>query len=190
MDQLPQEFRELMSRVRDGSQDAARELVNRYQPYIIRVVRQRLSGKLRSKFDSDDFTQALWASFYEHRSEVGRFERPSALVAFLARMAKNKVAAEHRRYFQTQRRNTPERSLNGLAARSARSVRAPDPTPSEVVSVREQLDEVTRAQPEQHQRIIELLRRGANHAEIATELGLSKKTVQRVIHRIARDLRL
>ncbi len=180
-----------MSRVREGSQDAARQLVQQYQPYIIRVVRQRLSRKLRSKFDSDDFAQALWASFYEHRSEVERFERPSALVAFLARMAKNKVAAEHRRHFGTQRRNTRgERSLDGPAAQSVRSVRAPDPTPSEVVSVWEQLDEVTRAQPEDHQRIIELLRRGADYAEIATKLGLSKKTVQRVIRRIAQDLRL
>jgi RNA polymerase sigma factor (sigma-70 family) len=191
MDKIPEEFRDLMRRVREGSQDAARELVKQYQPYIIRVVRKKLSGKLRSKFDSDDFAQALWASFYEHRSEVDRFERPSALVAFLARMARNKVVTEHRRYFSTKSRNARgECSLEGPAARLAGSLMAPDPTPSEVVSVQEQLDELTRAQPEEHQRIIELLRRGVDHAEIAAELGLSKKTVQRVMRRIVRDLRL
>src|SRR5437870_4945509 len=42
------EFKNLMQRVRDGSEDAARELLDRYGEHILRVVRRKLSRELRS----------------------------------------------------------------------------------------------------------------------------------------------
>src|SRR5947209_4816813 len=48
------EFKNLMRRVQEGSEDAARELLDRYGEHILRVVRRKLSRQLRSKFDSVD----------------------------------------------------------------------------------------------------------------------------------------
>src|SRR5262245_32263571 len=43
-----QELRGLMERIRAGSQEAARELCDRYGSHILRVVRRKLDKKLRS----------------------------------------------------------------------------------------------------------------------------------------------
>src|SRR5262249_44175004 len=63
MDEEVQEFAALMQRLAGGSQEAARELYDRYGPHIRRVVRRRLIPALRPKFDSIDFEQDVWKSF-------------------------------------------------------------------------------------------------------------------------------
>ena len=87
-------FQDLMRRVREGSEDAAWEVVRRYGGYIRRAVRRVLNPKLRYKFDSLDFVQWVWLSFFRMHDKAERFERPQFLVTFLAGMARNKVQME------------------------------------------------------------------------------------------------
>src|SRR5581483_2343423 len=65
-------FAELMDEVRLGSHEAAEELWRRYGPYVVHVVRRSLHHRLRARFDSQDFAQAAWASFF---AELPRAER-------------------------------------------------------------------------------------------------------------------
>jgi hypothetical protein len=55
-----QDFQSLMRCVQEGSEDAARQVFERYGPHIIGVIR-RLSLEMRSLFDSPDFTQDVGA---------------------------------------------------------------------------------------------------------------------------------
>jgi len=57
-------FSLLLEQARAGSDSAARELIERFGPFILRVIRNRLDPRLRSIFDSADFSQAVWASFF------------------------------------------------------------------------------------------------------------------------------
>src|SRR5581483_11639550 len=98
-------FDDLMRRLRDGSEDAARELLHRYGDAILRVVRRKLSRELRSKFDSVDFVQAVWASFFTGTPRQRRFDHPQALMAFLVTLAQNKVIDAVRQRMQTQKHN-------------------------------------------------------------------------------------
>ena len=75
----PTNFHDLMRRVRDGSEDAAWEFNRRYGGYIRRAVRRVLNPKLRSKFDSIDFVQLVWLSFFRMRDNADRFEKPQHL---------------------------------------------------------------------------------------------------------------
>src|SRR5262245_48951943 len=68
-------FRDLMRQVNEGSDDAIRELVQVYGPHILRVVRMRLSKHLRSKFDSADFVQSVWAAFFAIPASEVHFDR-------------------------------------------------------------------------------------------------------------------
>ena len=62
------------------------------------MVRRQLPRLLRSRFDSLDFLQSVWGSFFRRvRSGPTEFEDSRHLVAFLARAAKNKVIDEYRR---------------------------------------------------------------------------------------------
>ena len=58
------DFPSLMQQISMGSEDAAWELVERYGELIRRAVRRVLNKKLRSKFDSLDFVQLVWSSFF------------------------------------------------------------------------------------------------------------------------------
>src|SRR5277367_1887044 len=96
-------FRELLHRVLDGSEDAARQLQEQYGEYIIMAVRRRMPRRLRSKFDSVDFVQDVWASFF--RTAERQFSSPDHLVAYLTRMAQNKVVDAARAGLDTFKRD-------------------------------------------------------------------------------------
>ena len=90
------EFQELMRRLRAGSEDAAREIVARYGNAIRRAIRRRLNPLLRSKFDSADFTQRVWASFFPTPSNL-HATSPQELMDYLLAVARHDVDNENRR---------------------------------------------------------------------------------------------
>src|ERR1051326_6827453 len=77
-----QRFRALMRAAEGGSEEAARELYETYVKYVLRCVRHRLWHRLRSKFDSQDFVQQVWASFFDDRGSLPEFETREDLIAY------------------------------------------------------------------------------------------------------------
>src|SRR4051794_1085352 len=92
------DIRELLARIREGDEEAARELLARYESKVRLVVRRQLPRLLRSRFDSLDFLQSVWGSFF-HRVRTGAtdLDEERNLIAFLAWAARNKVIDEYRR---------------------------------------------------------------------------------------------
>jgi RNA polymerase sigma-70 factor (ECF subfamily) len=185
MTEREEDFAALVRRVQDGSDEAARELIDRYGQHILRVVRRRLSKQLRSKFDSVDFVQSVWASVFADRAALAQIDRPEALVAFLATLAHHKVVEQTQQRFRTGKRNIDqERRLDDvLAASGHEAVPGADATPSQVAVANELWDRMIQGQPSQHQKILDLRRLGNTYAEIAAKLGLNEKTVRRVLNR-------
>ena len=175
------EFARLMAEVQNGSTDAVRRLLDGYSGHIYRAIRRTLSRKLRSKFDSDDFAQAVWASFFANYDACLRFSRPERLIGFLARMARNKVIDEGRKRLPAAER---ERSLDWSEARGARMLTAAAPRPSTAISASEQWKQVIAGQPSYYRRVAELRAGGATQQEIATELQITERTVRRVLRRL------
>jgi DNA-directed RNA polymerase specialized sigma24 family protein len=126
------EFLALMEKVRAGSEEAAAELFRRYHSHILQVVRRKMLRKLRTKYESHDFTQAVWASFFIKRVREQTFNHPNELLAFLAAMARNKLVDATRAQFDSQKRDLErERSLDASQAR--RKLVSHDPQPGETV---------------------------------------------------------
>jgi RNA polymerase sigma factor (sigma-70 family) len=196
MTSSPYTFKDLMEKVRQGSPEASRELYDRYGHHILHVVRRRLHSRLRPKFDSLDFVQDVWASFFaatkavppasDGAAEAGtRFESPSALAAFLAKVARNKVAEAFRtRLGRTKYNLNRENSLDGSAAFQGKKLRGPDPTGSQVAVAKETYDRLANDQPSHHRRILELLHQGCKHGEIAEKLGVNEKTIRRLVRKL------
>jgi DNA-directed RNA polymerase specialized sigma24 family protein len=116
-------FNQLLRQARAGSDVAARQLVDRFGPSILNRVRQRLDPRLRNVFDSADFTQAVWASFFALPPEKGDFRDEEALLRYLDQLARNKVIDQIRRRLRHRnreiRREVPLPSSRHLAATSA-----------------------------------------------------------------------
>lgn len=59
-----EDFRGLLNRIKEGDDTAAWELVEHYGEDIRNAVRRSLNRRLRPKFDSLDFVQLVWSSFF------------------------------------------------------------------------------------------------------------------------------
>jgi RNA polymerase sigma-70 factor (ECF subfamily) len=179
------DFHSLMRRVEGGCGEAAQELFTRYGPHILRVVRRKLDKKLRSKFDSLDFVQDVWTSFFAQGQLRRDFDRPEALVAYLANMAYHKVVDAFRQRVQTRKHDVNrEHSLDGLRSGAGELI-ARQPTPSQVAVANERWQQLLDGQPARYQDILKLLRQGNTHEEVALQLGVNEKTVRRVVQKIA-----
>jgi RNA polymerase sigma-70 factor (ECF subfamily) len=185
MTETDDDFRDLIRRVRAGSEEAAWDLVNQYGEAIRRAVRRVLNDKLRSKFDSLDFVQLVWNSLFRARGKLDQFERPEALAAYLAAMARNKVGMEVRRRMMTVKYNVRhERSLEQLRARECPDISGNQPLPDEIAIAREQWDRLLEGQPEHYRQIIHLRLQGHTFQSIAEAVHLDECTVRRFLKRL------
>ncbi|MFN0055863.1 MAG: RNA polymerase sigma factor [Planctomycetales bacterium] len=178
-------FAMLMARIRDGSGEAFLELVETYGHHVYRAVRHKLNRAIRVKFDSGDFVQAVWASFFENRQRVLSFANTNDLINFLSRVAKNKVIDECRRRLGSRARDV-NREVSLDQSEATPAFVSQGPTVSEMAMAGERLQRIVADQPTQFQRIVNLRVEGATHEEIAEQIGVSAKTVQRVLKRLER----
>ena len=179
------EFGELMQQVREGSDDAIRQLLSDYGDDVLRVIRRKLMKRLRTQYDSDDFYQAVWGSFFARRELLSQFDSPGQLVAFLRSMAGNKVVDEIRHRLRKKRNISREQRLDSEMQNNSDAI-AQQPTPSEMAVAREQMDNLVGEQPSLYQRIVQLRVDGATYREIAEETGMHERSVRRVVRRLSR----
>jgi RNA polymerase sigma factor (sigma-70 family) len=180
------DLRAFLARIRAGDDLAARELLTRYEAQVRLVVRRQLPRILRSRFDSLDFLQSVWRSFFR-RMQAGPddFEDPRHLVAFLARAARNKVIDEYRRACSLKQDMHLEESLWAEGSRP-RELVADTETPSELAEAREAFGRLRDLLPEDRRGILELKVQGLTNPEIGARLGLSERTVRRALEDLRR----
>ena len=175
-----------LARIQSGDQDAARELLARYESEVRLVVRRQLPRLLRSRFDSLDFLQSVWGSFFRRvRTGPAEFEDSRHLVAFLARAAKNKVIDEYRRAASRKQDVHREEPLWGDGARP-KEVPADIDSPSEVAQANEAYGRLRSLLPEDRRTIFEMKAEGLSSRDIGEKLGISERTVQRVLEDLRR----
>lgn len=176
----------LLSRIHEGDEDAARELLRRYEAEVRLVVRRQLPRLLRSRFDSLDFLQSVWGSFF-HRVQTGPadFQEPRHLVAFLARAAKNKVIDEYRRA-ASQKQDMSREEPIWSGGNAPRDVAAEIETPSQIAEAREAFGRLRELVPESRRDVLDLKAEGLSSREIGDRLGISERTVQRVLEDLRR----
>lgn len=183
-----EQFSALMEQVRLGSHDAAEQLWRQYGPYVIHVVRRSLHHRLRSRFDSQDFAQAAWASFFGELPDASQLDSPSALVNFMCRVARNKVIAEHRRLHGPERNVKRQRRLR--RARTNPSYVDPKlPTPSQQVVAHDIVEQLTADQPSLYRRVVQMRLKGMRTTEIAKQENTTTRTVRRVLAHVKRLLK-
>ncbi len=179
------EFQKILERVCAGSDEAIWELIETYGPHIQRVVRRRLNHKLRSKFDSLDFVQMVWASFFNEREKLANFKEPADLSRYLAILAKHKLLQETRRRLQGIKHNVDmECELAGEAEDESAFGRKSN-TPSQIVMARDELESMMANSSDRDRQIVELRMQGLKFVEIAERVGIHERTARDVIGKLA-----
>jgi RNA polymerase sigma factor (sigma-70 family) len=184
-------FADFIRRIRSGDDQAAQELVERYEPVIRREVRMRLRDpRLYSQFDWTDVCQSVMASFFS-RATAGEYdlEEPGQLLRLLVVMTRHKLAKQERRHRADRRdyRRREECDPAYLAERSAE-----EPSPSRMIAGRELLDEFRRRLSSEERLLADLRAQGCEWAEIASQVGgtpqARRKQLARAIDRVEQQL--
>jgi RNA polymerase sigma-70 factor (ECF subfamily) len=179
------EIASMMERAKEGDETAVRDILARFEGDVRTAVRDRLPKRLRSQFDSMDFVQAVWESFFSGlRRQPRVFENVRHLRSFLAGVARNKVYAEHRRLTRSRKRDLAREEPLYLV-RGQREVERPlagtGPTPSQEVQASERLAQLIAGRSPAEVQVITLRRQGLTFEEIAARSQLSERSVRRVI---------
>ena len=190
------DFDQLMADVMAGSEEAVWKLAESYSHHIVRVIRLSLPSQLRSKLDSQDLVQTLWASVLLHRADLTRLKSPDELIAYLARAAKNKVI-DKTRHFGNQKRNIKcEEKLKGelqvgpkrFRGHRHQALYSRDLSPSTVASLREQWNLVMSTSSDRDREVVRLTLKGYTFDAIAKQLAIDEKTARRAIYRMIEQI--
>lgn len=173
-------FSDLIGRIRRGDQQAATEVVRRYEPAIRRAVRLRLTDvRLRRTCDSMDVCQSVLMSFFV-RAATGQYDldTPDQLLRLLTTMARNKLLNQARQQHAARRDN---RLLSGDVAEHDIVDRSP--SPSREAEAREMLQEVHRRLDPDIVQLVELRNQGHDWNSIAATVGGTPAALRQKLHR-------
>jgi RNA polymerase sigma factor (sigma-70 family) len=187
----PMAFSHFVSRLRAGDEQAAAELVRRYEPLIRREVRMHLEDQhLCRLFDSLDISQAVLLSFFV-RSAAGQYdlEQPEQLLNLLVSMTRNKLASAARR---ENRQRRDQRRTAGSDSEELAAVADGRPAAEDVVASAELLQRIHQHLSEEERQLVELRGGGVSWEEIAAQRGgtaqARRMQLGRALDRVARQL--
>lgn len=186
------DFAVFLRRIRDGDDRAAEELVRRFEPMIRREVRMRIGDKrLRRAFDSVDVSQSVLANFLSQAAK-GRYELegPEQLMRLLMTMTRHRLvsrARRERRLVRDVRRSAAEPGILEGVVDSR-------PSPSEIVSRKEQWEVLKSSLSDEELQIVDLRLAGDSWDGVAARLGgtgpARRMQLSRCLDRVQRQIKL
>jgi RNA polymerase sigma-70 factor (ECF subfamily) len=184
-------FTDFIQKIRNGDEEAARDLVLRFENLIRCEVRVRLTHpSLYRIFDSMDICQSVLTSFFV-RASLGQYklDRPEDLVRLLVGMARRKLAF-HARRERAQRRD--HRRTQGST--STETVAAVGDSPIKLIANREILAKFRQRLTEEERLLVDLRAQGHAWDTIAGRCGGTsagrRMQLTRAIKRVAQQLDL
>jgi RNA polymerase sigma-70 factor (ECF subfamily) len=186
-------FADLLVRLRQGENDAAALVVDRYARRLIALARKHLDRRILRKEDPEDVLQSVFKSFFQ-RCGAGQFRLDSRddLWSLLVSLTLHKCG--HRAdYFRAARRDV-QREAGTPAPLDASSQRwealAREPTPPEAVQLAETVERLLMGLEPHQKQIVQLSLEGEAPARIASQVGVTQRTVQRVLKGVRARLEL
>jgi RNA polymerase sigma-70 factor (ECF subfamily) len=142
----PAQIEDLLQRAQNGSQEALGQLLQAFRPYLLSLANQELDAALQGKGGGSDLVQD---TFLEAQRDIGKFlgSTEGEFLAWLRKMLLNNLANFRRQFREVAKREiTREQPLeHGSNGNLAKGLPADTPSPSELVSSREQLQQVEAA---------------------------------------------
>jgi RNA polymerase sigma-70 factor (ECF subfamily) len=188
----PTPFPELLVRLRRGEEDAVREFIGAYEPFIRRSLRRRMArGRRFAVADSDDLCQSVLAGFLV-RAAAGEYDLAEAsdLERLLVGMIRNKVAALARREAHRQGDRVRFRLLESGEDPAGDS----GEDPARVVAARDLLAQVRERLAPQERILLDHRQAGRSWDEVAAVVGESaavlRKRLSRALRAVAVELGL
>lgn len=172
----------MLEKLNCGDAAAAEAVFREYEPYLRTLVRRQIRPAMRSKFDSMDVVQSVWADVVEGlRDSNWHFADSTQLRAFLTRLARNRFLDRCRKH-----RTALAHEERVGDATMAGKIAGATPRPSEVAQRNELWQQMLALCPPAHHELLRLKRQGLGLAEIAARTGLHESSVRRILYDLAK----
>jgi RNA polymerase sigma-70 factor, ECF subfamily len=171
----------LLGRLCQGQEEAANELYRLYADRIRALIRSRCPSFLAPRLDPDDVLQSVFRTFFQ-TVRHGAYSVPdsNSLWNLLAVIAVNKLRTAHT-FHRAARRDV--RATEALPEAGVDALLSPESIEVVVRDVVDQLPIGTRA-------VAQLRLKGYEVGEIAQQLNLSRRSVERLLQRCRQSLRV
>ena len=174
-----------LERWRAGDEKAAAELYHRYVERLCGLAHRRLSTKLAARLDAEDIVQSVFRSFFV-RAQEGKFviQGDDDIWKLLAQITIHKTLKQvdyHRRGKRDAGAEVKASSADGDLLMTYISR---EPTPDEAAIFIDELEFFLRELRPEDRTIIEMRLEGFDNVEIAERLGISDRTIRRLMERI------
>jgi RNA polymerase sigma-70 factor, ECF subfamily len=171
---------DLIRRLRAGDPQAPDELYALFARRLTRIAEQHLSQKLAGRLDGDDVVQSVFRTFFR-RSAEGEFRIDSSaqLWRLLVKITLLKARAKGRHHTAGIRDVGAETGAGGeqwLVDAVSR-----EPGPLEAVMLVDQIETLLHGLPPLHCHVLDLRLQGVGPSDIASQVGVSRQTVQRAL---------
>jgi RNA polymerase sigma factor (sigma-70 family) len=178
---------ELVERWRDGDQQAAEQLFQRYAERLLALARSRLSARLTRHVDPEDVVQSACRSFFVG-ARNGRFvlQRSGDLWRLLVAITLHKLQHQVERLTAGKRAVSRECSFGeeGRLLGLQSQLVAREPTPAEAAALGDTLEQMFHGLQPLQRRMVELRLQGHSLNEIAAEVQRSERTVRRLLEEV------
>ena len=172
-------------------QKAARLIWDRYFRALLSLAQAHLHPRVRRREDEEDVLQSMYASFCRRQRRgdfdlANRDELWGLLVTITLRKARDAARRQHRQARDVGReQGGPAAEGAGPPQWALEQMEAVAPTPAEAAVMNEALEERLGALADPVLRRVAMLKlEGYTNPEIAAELGITPRTVERKLDRI------
>jgi RNA polymerase sigma-70 factor (ECF subfamily) len=170
---------------RQGDQDAARQIVERYVDRLLLLARGRISQRLASRVDAEDIVQSVFRTFFL-RVKDGQFvfADQDDLCKLLVRITLHKTLRQVAFHKAAKRDPSHETDQGEHHREQLMALLDGDPTPEATVAFVDQLEHFLAQLLPQERQILEMRLQGYSNDEIAKKLGVYDRKIRRVIEHI------
>ncbi len=174
-------FDEVMARLAAGDQQAAARVFHRFAHRLVALAGARLSARLRAKVDPEDVAQSVFKSFFRRHAEGEfHFKGWDSLWGLLTMMTVRKCQRLFARY-RTAKRDVAAEVPAGADDTAEFAALTREPSAAEVLILGELVETLLTGLGERDCAMVSLALQGYHPAEIAGEIGVSERTVYRVL---------
>ncbi len=181
----PMDDKALLELCRAGSQDAAKQLFDRYVERLLALARRRISQRLSGRVDAEDCVQSALRTFF-HRAKEGKFviTEQDDVAKLLMRITVHKTLRQVAFHQADKRDAGAEIGQGAQAQKRWEELLDGEPTGEHAVAFLDQLETFFNHLRPQEREILELRLQGFSNDEISEKLGIYDRKIRRVFERI------
>jgi RNA polymerase sigma-70 factor (ECF subfamily) len=173
-----------------GSDDASRELFERFSRRLIGLARHHLDARLQHKVDPEDVVQSVYKSFFLRYGDGALAAEGWEGLWGLLTLITLRKCADRARYHQADRRDMAreQASRGGDVQPSWETAVGREPTPDQAAALAETVELLLGKLDRDERAMIELSLQGFSTQEISEQTGRAERSVRRVRERVRKHL--